>query len=872
VYPVVADVNGDKQANIIVTSGVNGMAGVIDVFSTASFPWAPSREVWNQPGYNITNISDSLTIPITPQDNSAVYPNGKRIFNNFLQQSTIFDDTGEPVFPAVDVKITFVPNATDPATGYAKASTNYFSGVCENSLPVSASLTIPLVNNGNIPTPQDMPISIYRGDPFSSASAVLVQTITVANPIPANGGTFTTSALINTTGFTTPFKLYAIPGDPGASTGFPLNFTTYFQDLGFCASQANNAVYGEFSCTCPVITNILSDDNSPTVCGGIDGSIKICGLTPNSTGNIIDFDKNGVAQPTLTNQIADASGCLSLTGLSAGLYNNIRVSNAGCTAGSNLIGPITLANPAPPAAPVPSITSLTICTGEPVAVNYTTTPAGQTVQWSRLPEPFAGLGNFIDFPTATGTDPVSYTYTAKVLGVVGCESDSVTTIVVVNPKPIIQASQCSQTICSGQTGVITFISNIPNETIHWTRVPTTPAPSSGVGDISESFTNTNPTSLTYTYTIWAEYPASSPSCPTSNTLTCTIVVTPGLSVSAMVAGGSIGCIGQPLSLSASAIPDGPYTYNWTGPNGYIGTGANPLVMPSAAVTDSGSYTVTVTDASGCSGTATVVVSITNCCTLTATAGSNSPQCTGYDLQLTANTQGGSGNFRYSWVGPNGFNSTSQNPILTNVTTAATGSYTLVVTDTSILNCSFTATTSVTISVSPSLTITSSAGTTICSGQSTSLSVGGANGGTVTWRNNLGQIGTGTEIPVQYTNTGTRPLVITYVITSLNGAQCSDTDTVQVVVKPVPTIQIIPPISVVCDIEDVNLRATASVANAAIDWTRTPSIPDPPAAAGIGTGSVGIIQKLPAGSYIFQFTATVNGCTSTQASIPVTVNN
>jgi len=34
---------------------------------------------------------------------------------------------------------------------------------------------------------------------------------------------------------------------------------------------------------------------------------------------------------------------------------------------------------------------------------------------------------------------------------------------------------------------------------------------------------------------------------------------------------------------------------------------------------------------------------------------------------------------YEWTGPNGFNSTAENPVITNVTTANNGTYTLVVT-------------------------------------------------------------------------------------------------------------------------------------------------------------------------------------------------
>lgn len=57
-------------------------------------------------------------------------------------------------------------------------------------------------------------------------------------------------------------------------------------------------------------------------------------------------------------------------------------------------------------------------------------------------------------------------------------------------------------------------------------------------------------------------------------------------------------------------------------------------------------------------------------------GSNAPSIlVGGTLQLTA-----SGGTSYAWTGPNGFTSTDQNPVITNITTAAAGLYTVTVTN------------------------------------------------------------------------------------------------------------------------------------------------------------------------------------------------
>ncbi len=61
--------------------------------------------------------------------------------------------------------------------------------------------------------------------------------------------------------------------------------------------------------------------------------------------------------------------------------------------------------------------------------------------------------------------------------------------------------------------------------------------------------------------------------------------------------------------------------------------------------------------------------------LSANASNSGPYCSGQNIQLSA-----SGGSNYSWTGPNGFTSNSQNPVIPNSTTAYNGTYTVTVTD------------------------------------------------------------------------------------------------------------------------------------------------------------------------------------------------
>lgn len=66
------------------------------------------------------------------------------------------------------------------------------------------------------------------------------------------------------------------------------------------------------------------------------------------------------------------------------------------------------------------------------------------------------------------------------------------------------------------------------------------------------------------------------------------------------------CIGQPINLSASFT--GATSYSWTGPNGFTSNEQNPTI-PTASAADSGPYTLTVTDAGGCTASWDTVVTV-----------------------------------------------------------------------------------------------------------------------------------------------------------------------------------------------------------------------------------------------------------------------
>lgn len=105
-YPVIADTDGDGSANICVTSSAGyGVAPhYLNVYESATQPWAPTRKVWNQVNYDPTQINENLTVPARYIPKNSVF-NGKAPYNGALFQVPIVDENFDPIVEAADPAI-----------------------------------------------------------------------------------------------------------------------------------------------------------------------------------------------------------------------------------------------------------------------------------------------------------------------------------------------------------------------------------------------------------------------------------------------------------------------------------------------------------------------------------------------------------------------------------------------------------------------------------------------------------------------------------------------------------------------------------------------------------------------------------------------
>lgn len=225
--------------------------------------------------------------------------------------------------------------------------------------------------------------------------------------------------------------------------------------------------------------------------------------------------------------------------------------------------------------------------------------------------------------------------------------------------------------------------------------------------------------------------------------------------------GSVTTTFSNTSIAASS-------YSWDFGNGSTSTALNP---PAQTYSAPGNYLVslTTTSTTGCvdNSSATVIVNPIP----TVSVNSNSPICQGTSLNLTSTSADA---ISYSWSGPNGFTSTSQNPTIAAATPAAAGTYTVTVTTAG--GCSGTAQLTVNVSSSLNISVNPTA-PSICPGASIQLT---ANGGqTYVWSPGTGLSGTsGTTVTASPTTT------TMYSVTGTDASGCSGSTTVTVNISPI----------------------------------------------------------------------------------------
>ena len=332
-------------------------------------------------------------------------------------------------------------------------------------------------------------------------------------------------------------------------------------------------------------------------------------------------------------------------------------------------------------------------------------------------------------------------------------------------------------------------------------------------------------------------------CGTSAPRTLAITVNPSPTVTVSPSSASI-CAGNSQALTAG----GATTYSWAPPGGLSAT-TGSAVTASPTVTTT--YTVTGTS-SGCTATATSTITV-NPAPSSPVAGSNSPLCEGTTLNLTASTVAGA---TYTWNGPNSFTSSAQNPSISNVTTAASGTYTV----TAMAGSCSSMPATVTVVVDPVPPAPNAWNNSpLCNGTTLDLTADSIPGAAYSWTgpNGFTSAAQNPSIPNVTSNEAG-----TYFVTVSFGGCTSLPGATTVTVNPAPAPPTAGSNSPLCAGTTLNLTAS-TVAGATYNWTgpnlfvstdQNPAIPN--------------MSANEAGTY--SVTVTVSGCTSAVATTNVMI--
>ncbi len=149
-YPIIADIDGDGETEILCTCGTRSGSGFVTAFESAGTPWVPSRPLWNQYQYFSTNINDDLTVPRIQQSHHIV---GDSIELNAIRKQ--YQATGQTPLPDAAIQI-----------------------LSSNSvLPDSVDLNIQICNLGDAVLSANTPITFYNADPTTNNLAIPVGSI-----------------------------------------------------------------------------------------------------------------------------------------------------------------------------------------------------------------------------------------------------------------------------------------------------------------------------------------------------------------------------------------------------------------------------------------------------------------------------------------------------------------------------------------------------------------------------------------------------------------------------------------------------------------------------------------------------------------------
>lgn len=622
----------------------------------------------------------------------------------------------------------FIPAANTPITTQAQCTScgyTWFFGTCLNgAIPVTSCNTpsywSTFATNTTVTPPVTTQIQItdgsgtaYTFNPSTVPACVTnpCPTLTIATSSQTNVACFgntTGSATVSATGGQAPYSYSWNPGALSGPTQSSLAAGTYtisVTDANLCPGTTTVTI------TQPTSALSTSATATNTNCGAATGTAT-ASPSGGTTGYLYSWSPSGGTGATATN-------------LAAGTYTVTVTDANGCQATASAI---VNANGGPSISLVSSQNSS--CNGAndgSIVVSGSGGSGSLTYSWAP-----GGLTGTTQNALAPGT------YTITVQDASGCSNS--TTVTITEPTAIsLTSSNIVGSVCGSSNGSATVnaTGGTGGYTYSW-------SPSGG--------TNASASSLASgVYIVNVE---DNSSC--TETISVSIPSIGGPTVT-LQSSSDASCFGGNDGTATVTQTGGsaPYTYAWT-PTG--GTGATAINL------SAGTYSVAVTDNTGCVGALNVIIG--QATQLVITESITDASCGNSDGAISLATTGGTGTYTYTWT-PNGETGSTINAL-------ANGNYGVTVIDQN--GCSLTENYTVSTIGNLSVQITPSSAI-ILQGENVQLD---ATGGTsYTWTPTIGLSCTDCPNPIASPMSTT-----TYIVNATDGSGCFGADTITLFVTQV----------------------------------------------------------------------------------------
>lgn len=687
----------------------------------------------------------------------------------------------------------------------------------------------PVISNAGISMIGNYSVRTVRGQ---CSSAVALTYVNVVNTFSAsNNGPLCSGQNLNLFATLINGASYSWTGPNSFSSSLqsPVRGSITKSDSGIYTvsiTLAGCGTLGPFS-TNAVVNEIpltpLAGNNGPLCVGdnlSLTASTLVGGIYNwNGPNNYSSTQQNPV-RPVAANTFAGTytvtvslNGCTSLAGSTNVIINNIPATP---TAGNN--GPV--------------------CAAQNLSLTCSTV-SGASYSWS-------GPNNFtsnLQNPTRTSLSISDAGIYSVVAIINGCASLTATTNAVITLNTPAPSASGNGPLCPGQSFQLSA-TGVSGATYSWT------------GPKNFTSTQQNPVinNIDSSYAGIYSVTASTTVCGTSSAANVNLLVN-NLPAAPTASNNGPLCQGQTLNLTASSVTGA--TYFWSGPGGFNSSAQNPVIT-NVNSSKSGLYSVYVS-VSGCgvSATSSTIV-VSHAIPNTPTALSNAPVCVGDSLKLTAVVNGAGPNVIYSWLGPNSFNATLQNPVINGVTSSNSGFYSVSVSDSGCSSAS--GTVNAIIKIKPAAPVASS-NAPFCAGGNLVLSATTISGANYIW--------TGVS---SFNSTAQNPSVNgassansgTYIVRAIVDGCYSNPSSTNVLIYDLPETPSATNNGPKCAGESISLFAS-TVPGASYSWNGPQSFSSTlknPVLAGTSV--------LMSGKY--NVIAIVDGCTSLEGSTDVSINN